>query len=325
MTKREHAAPVWPADEIAWAQAGFTDDDGSGDLGRPAHVGGWLVPAKAWHKSGFLYWDAEGTVTDDSFEYKVTQGGPALFDDFLALATTPTDHDAVVRFAGEWGVPELCVHGMPMAHVAPSAKVRDDFGLLRSTTRRGVCRRQRVAGQLVIRIADVIRWSEYVRALLFAAATVQLGRPVDDERVALLDVTGHWSLFCKQQPTEAARLRLDTAMLANGVDGFLGLSAIQVRFNMPILGSSDSFQLEIQPHGPLGSVALQLALIFSQADGFAICAGCARPFVPKRQPRPGERSWCPKCGLAAAQRAAARRYKQRQRAKGAAVYRAGKR
>ncbi|GEM_PF-3611749 len=57
--------------------------------------------------------------------------------------------------------------------------------------------------------------------------------------------------------------------------------------------------------------ALMTELVFAMTGtaGFVKCAGCGAPFAPKRQPTPGMRHYCVKCGRAAANRAAQARFR----------------
>jgi len=57
----------------------------------------------------------------------------------------------------------------------------------------------------------------------------------------------------------------------------------------------------------LAQLGIQLALVVAGRQGMAVCAGCARFFATKSQPRRDRNHYCPKCGLKTAWRDAQRR------------------
>ena len=64
-------------------------------------------------------------------------------------------------------------------------------------------------------------------------------------------------------------------------------------------------------YGLLGALAVQLVFDVCGTDGLAVCSSCGTPYLPpKRRPRQDRNSYCPDCGLKAAVRDAAARYRQ---------------
>ncbi len=61
-----------------------------------------------------------------------------------------------------------------------------------------------------------------------------------------------------------------------------------------------------------GALLVQLMSAIS-GSGFATCASCGKPYVPRRRPREGERHYCRACGRSAALRDAKAAYRQRHR------------
>lgn len=66
-------------------------------------------------------------------------------------------------------------------------------------------------------------------------------------------------------------------------------------------------------HGALGVVVLDMVLAISNAKGFATCSECGRAYTPTREPRAGERHYCPNCRVQAGKRNAQREWRQRKR------------
>lgn len=64
-------------------------------------------------------------------------------------------------------------------------------------------------------------------------------------------------------------------------------------------------------YGLLGALAVQLVFDVCRTDGLAVCTSCGAPYLPpKRRPRRDHNPYCPDCGLKAAVRDAATRYRQ---------------
>jgi hypothetical protein len=74
-------------------------------------------------------------------------------------------------------------------------------------------------------------------------------------------------------------------------------------------------RLELKQAGNslLGYIRLQLAFAIGRGSGLALCASCARLYSPKRRPNPNRQSFCPRCGRAAAMRAASVRYRRKKK------------
>jgi hypothetical protein len=64
-----------------------------------------------------------------------------------------------------------------------------------------------------------------------------------------------------------------------------------------------------QGAGLFGALGLQLLLVVTRSEGFALCRGCSLPFTPTSR----HRTYCPDCG--ADERAMARRRQARRRAR----------
>jgi hypothetical protein len=73
-------------------------------------------------------------------------------------------------------------------------------------------------------------------------------------------------------------------------------------------------QVQLGGHGLIGALTVQLLFDCSRTDGLAVCASCGTPFLPgSRRPRRDRNTYCSDCGLKAAARDAAARYRQTQK------------
>ena len=62
--------------------------------------------------------------------------------------------------------------------------------------------------------------------------------------------------------------------------------------------------------GLIGALAIQLVFEVCRTDGLAICTSCGTPYLPpKRRPRRDQNPYCTDCGISAARRDAAARYR----------------
>ena len=73
-------------------------------------------------------------------------------------------------------------------------------------------------------------------------------------------------------------------------------------------------QVQLGGDGLVGALAVQLFLACSQTGGLALCASCGTPFLPAgRRRRKDLNAYCSECGVKAALRDAAARYRQTQK------------
>jgi hypothetical protein len=70
-------------------------------------------------------------------------------------------------------------------------------------------------------------------------------------------------------------------------------------------------EVVLSGRGLFAALAVQLLFECSRTDGLAVCTSCGTPFLPAaRRPRRDHNAYCSDCGLKAAQRDAAARYRQ---------------
>ncbi len=84
-------------------------------------------------------------------------------------------------------------------------------------------------------------------------------------------------------------------------------ASVQPRLNW----SGDKPVVHLDGQGLFGALAVQLLFECSRTGGLVVCTSCGTPFLPAgRRPRRDHNPYCSACGLKAAQRDAAARYRQ---------------
>jgi len=97
------------------------------------------------------------------------------------------------------------------------------------------------------------------------------------------------------------------SLLSAVLNYWLTVSSVRPRLHWS--GTKPAVQLAGQ--GLFGALAVQLLFESSRTDGLAVCTWCGTPFLPPaRRPRRDHNVYCSDCGLKAAQRDAAARYRQ---------------
>jgi DNA-directed RNA polymerase subunit RPC12/RpoP len=76
----------------------------------------------------------------------------------------------------------------------------------------------------------------------------------------------------------------------------------------------DRPEIHLAAHTPFAFpiLALQLLLFVMGAQREAACSNCGRVYLPTREPQKDRNHYCPACGRRAANRAAIRRFRERQ-------------
>lgn len=304
--------------------------------GHPVRFARWLTPNRAefvrldgvewlrWQVSddprGHTWRDVDPEtleMTTGLDEVDWTPGGPDLLPDLIGVLDPPVNAEALCSFIERWGAPEICAHGHLHGHRGhkPLSK---DFPEIHVP----MCGWAEAEGQAAVRVAHLIRWAQVCRAMMRAGAHLRSGR-----RVSAYDARVLWpAVVADEDPAareDAAVVRtpalvaLDVVYLQRAVEeAFLG-AGLHITYSWDAGEARPTVQMGVR--GPIGAALLQAALATAQADGFAVCSGCAQPFVPKRAPRAGARVWCAACGRQAAVRDAQRRYRERKKAEAAAA------
>lgn len=108
--------------------------------------------------------------------------------------------------------------------------------------------------------------------------------------------------------TRREELKNQRRLLATTLQTWLDMGDVR----MLAVPTGAGVRLEFGSTCLFGALALQLALAVT-GSGLAMCASCTDPYIPKRKPRAGERTYCEECGPAAARRDGARRARERKR------------
>ena len=80
---------------------------------------------------------------------------------------------------------------------------------------------------------------------------------------------------------------------------------------------TSSWQIDLDTDGNANNIpaliVIELMITIADKDGFAICSSCHKSYIPDRKRDPTRRNYCPKCGIKAAWRDAARAKRERDR------------
>ena len=289
---------------------------------------GWPIPASVKLREA-----GQASV----LEFKilpVRQARPTekIFTEFLALAEGWRRDDGnrvqnakVLKFAEKYGPLGLRRDGGYLFH--PSCEQREEggqavcvatewvgsyVGLARSTACLINLSRdlRRIARELMrpkshIAERDLKRlWGaveEIARGLELDRRVTALGRPAGQEDMVRIT-------------TEVDSAKLNLPQSVDGcwrlVMDYLEIVVGSNPFGLPMLFTLErDTSIRLQPVSSLKSyLQLHTLTAVGKSPGVTVCAGCRQVFTPRRQIPINREAWCPKCGVKAAQRAAARRY-----------------
>ena len=283
-------------DQVCWELGGLLDP--SGGLGRVLPAGGLAAPKTASIVAGALVWQGFGRHVIPH---------RAMLESFIDLVDRP-DAD-VLRYALRWGplFTTLCQCDWDAAAVGyefPSDYLRThDHDPDSEHACRWYLFEQRIGGG----VEPMAGWRKYARrtrGILRVAAALNSGagtgqRQDWDDIFQPLDIGDGYDL---EDPEDARFL------LSQQLDWWLYISGCR-----PTVALGHVRPLQLAGDGLLATIGLQLALVASVSRGLAICASCGAVFTPRRL-QAGRAAYCGRCGVTAARRDAARRYRERQRA-----------
>jgi len=96
-------------------------------------------------------------------------------------------------------------------------------------------------------------------------------------------------------------------LLGEVLNYWLELAGVRPRLDWSTLKPA----VQLGGYGLIGALAVQLLFDCSRTDGLAVCTSCGTPFLPgPRRPRRDRNIYCSDCGIKAATRDAAARYRQ---------------
>jgi hypothetical protein len=208
----------------------------------------------------------------------------ALLEGFVDL--TNASDDDIASFARDWGVLELCDHGLPRTH-NPGDSSLPPFSLFAGAPQRARlgCKPStygapgeewRRAGPHHEPLAAWRRFARLARATLDAAGAVHEGRGLDRA--------------IRDELLEPGMTRPEDAeLLAIVVSGWLRVGDVRVAFEW-----SGRPQTTFQARSMLGGVAHAIALTVA-SSAVVTCSSCGAAYVPARRPPKGRRRYCPAC------------------------------
>jgi len=265
------------------------------ELGRPIAIDSLPIPREVRVEDGRVVWTISST--------KCRRPVNGLLRDFLGLRAA--EDRAVADFVRTWGPLRLCRekgHEAPWGHVVLGKKFYLCLPVLYRTDDRQ-------------RWVEIEKWSEPAEAYrrfarkafgLLSCATI-LGR---GSRPGSLD----WgmALYGTEYSVSDETVRYPNRSLWLCIGSWLGSARPTV--NITTYTGGGIGKLGLSACAPLfTALALQLAMAVRGSGGLGICAECGLPFERKRRPIPKHAEYCKKCGLKAAWRHAAQKWRQRQR------------
>src|SRR6266851_2640607 len=107
-----------------------------------------------------------------------------------------------------------------------------------------------------------------------------------------------------------ASVEFQRQVVAGVLNQWLSMAGVRPRLDW----GTGNPQVQLGGDGLIGALAVQLFFACSQTGGLALCASCGTPFLPSgRRRRKDLNAYCSECGLKAALRDAAARYRQTQK------------
>lgn len=198
--------------------------------------------------------------------------------------------ESILEFARNWGVLDLCEHGLPATHnrasVSPS-----------SPAATSACQ---PTGK-----EAVSQWQEYarrVRAMIKVATQVNKGELGESEDWFVLGVGA------ESQPKEVSA---SEGLIENIANGLLDVADVRPRIQVNPAKITISHPASSSLFGLL---AIRLAQTVVRTKGPFICSSCGNFYrlqVYDKRPRAGERNYCYGCGRSAANSDASRDYRRR--------------
>jgi hypothetical protein len=105
----------------------------------------------------------------------------------------------------------------------------------------------------------------------------------------------------------ANSIEFQRRLLGEVLNYWLELAGVRPRLDW----STAKPAVQLGGYGLIGALAVQLLFDCSRTDGLAVCTSCGTPFLPgPRRPRRDRNIYCSDCGIKAASRDAAARYRQ---------------
>jgi hypothetical protein len=285
-------------DRTQWELADMVDSQGR--LGRPASEDLLSPPDEIQldDKGEWVEWRKPSTGS------KPMVAAPAtLLDEFIELGDGPPDR--ILRFARRWGVLDLCVeHNFPGSHVPSFLPI--EVGIERPCESRTKWEDGWWVGKEPVEV-----WKQFARearSILTLAARLQLAKSGEKIKWLPVGLSGFQRVYeeidgqiVRRAPDPESGGIMEAVAgrerLADEVNGWLSLANIYPVFAWseedPKYNTLGGKGIRLAyDHSVFGALTLQLLFAVSRTKGLAFCSNCSRPYIPKRRPVPGRRSYC---------------------------------
>jgi hypothetical protein len=237
----------------------------------------------------------EITLRGEGIEYEPYGFGMPYVSAAGALEAFQDVHDGgtALRFARRYGVLDLCQHGIPAS--APSSVVPGHIP--------GWCAHIGTDGRVWEPITRWVSYARQVRALLNLAVALEKGEP---------GLNADWAAAWDEDREVPDSPKSRAYQLASVVNHWIWLGGVR-----PMLHSGTALELRLGGGGTFGILAVQLALLVTQAHNLAVCSGHTGFYLRglgRRAPKSGQSNFCPNCEGRVAARLRKRRERARRRA-----------
>lgn len=270
-------------------------DPDTGSLGRRVPLGSRPVFVDVEVKAGQLCYHPLGEMTRAKADDE-----EKILEDFLALRDAPDNE--IEAYARRRGVLGLCAHGVPVGHESLRTRLAW-LVALKEQWRKPV-------------------YTPFDRLLLERHRHAPVGLdapcfPVAPARWTTATVVSEplelWRIYAQlagRLLKVAAEGTHNRDTLAETLDHWLSLTPLRPCCALERGRLTLKFR-SIHPLSGLFSVlGFQTFLAASAARSLLVCSSCGRPYMPRSVPRTGKHTYCRRCGINAAWRAASRRYYQ---------------
>lgn len=278
-----------------------------GLLDRPLLTGTWPVPTWIGRDGEQIVWSWGGSFVRR--EAPVDGKGPIL-EKFVRLADAAPDR--ILDYARHWGplglfedtlILELPRPGSVHVRAIQPHPWNPPEGLFSD----GPSSRRSSDGEYILDGWEPLElWRHFARV---ARAMINVAAMLHQEKIG---ATEDWQIIFewheRSEPWWPRALRFERLILAMVVNDWIELGNVRPRLDW------DGEKPEIRFDGSLfNALTVQLMAVTSKTGGTALCSSCGEPYLVSRRPRTGENHYCqdPECGKKAAQRDAARRYRQK--------------
>lgn len=251
-------------------------------------------------RDGILRYNIAGAVLSDG-EMQYRPVDRSMLREFLELAEA--SDDAVYRYSVKWGALQLCEHGLPYWH-------RGRFISCGPTPVGLICSE---------RVEHWRTLAATFNSLINISAELNQGRSgsADDWRYVDRRLTEAPLVALLEHDVELQRVLSNVSYARDQLPFYMGrliwLSRISIGLNWSKTSRSWVISLRSFAVSLFAQLSLALLLTVAEKEGYAVCSSCHQNYMPKRQPDPTRRHYCPKCGIKAAWRDAARDASARRR------------